>query len=282
MTTTDGETIFSDPQVASLRMLIAGLVLLPFGIKAIRHLQSWKNILLLAIVGFSGNYVPAFLFTYAETGVSSGYAGMLNSFTPIFAIVIGFLVFKHKLNTFQIAGVITGTIGIALLTLSGGDLSMSGDWTHIGSVILATLCYAISLNTIKHTLQHLKSIEITSLAFILTIPASIITTYTSNSINVIQSNEHMSQGLLSIVTLSVIGTAFAVLLFNQLISTASVLFASSVTYLIPIVAMVIGLSFNEKINAFQILSMGVILTGVFIANYLGRRKKVAESPNNKG
>ena len=272
MFASDGTAIFSDTQVAALRMLFAALALLPFAIRALKRLKSVRNLLLLTLVGFAGNFFPAFLFTYAETGLSSGYAGMLNSFVPIFALIIGFVVFKNKLTTLQVAGIAIGTVGIILLTFSGADLSSSGSWTHIGAVLIATLCYAISVNTIKYTLQHLSGLEITALSFMLTIAPSIIINLSSGTLETIQTNEYAYQGLGFILLLSVIGTAFAVAIFNVLISNSSVLFASSVTYLIPVVAVLIGLAFHEQINLGQIGSMAIVLTGVFVANVLGKKK----------
>ena len=268
MTSISGESIFSDSQVASLRMLIAGLGLLPFALFKLRRLLVKKDFWLLLIVGLSGNFIPAFLFTYAETGISSGYAGMLNSFTPIFTLLIGFFIFNNRLTSYQIVGVVVGTIGIVLLTIAGSDLSLSGSFSHVIAVIIATLFYGISLNTIKYKLQHLKSVEITSLAFLTILVPSIIVSFANKSFQVIQVNEFAYEGLFFIAILSLIGTALAVILFNQLISTSTILFASSVTYLIPIVAVVIGFGFGENLTVFQIVSMGVVLLGVFTANIL--------------
>ena len=115
-----GEPIFSDGQVASLRIGIAGLILSPFAIRALKQIQTWKEFLSLAIVGALGNLIPAYLFTYAETGISSGYAGMLNSFAPIFTMIVGIVVFKNKLTLIQWVGLLIGTIGIILLILADG------------------------------------------------------------------------------------------------------------------------------------------------------------------
>lgn len=273
METTTGEAIFSHSQVAAIRMSLAGLFLLPFAIRAIRKL-TWKNSWKLAIVGLLGNFIPSFLFTFAETGISTGYAGMLNSCTPIFALVIGFAIFQNRLNKWQILGVVIGTIGIVALTFAGQGIAMHGNWTHIGAVILATLGYAISINTIKYTLQHLKSTEITALSFFIILIPGIPATYFTGSFETITHNPHAWQGLGFIAILSLVGTAFAVILFNQLISRASILFTSSVTYLIPVVALLIGLGFQEEINGYQIGSMTIILSGVFVANVIGRKKEV--------
>ena len=270
MYTTAGDEIFSDTQVASLRMVIASSVLLPFAIRGLRRIKSLKESVLLAVVGTCGNFLPSFMFTYAETGISSGYAGMLNSFTPIFALLIGFAVFQQRLTRVQMFGVGIGTVGVVLLMLAGKNLSISGDWGHILSIVFATLCYAISLNTIKHTLQKFKSFEITSLSFLIILFPSLFIAWDQGVVEEIRTNEHAPEGLMYLVVLSVLGTAFAVIMFNKLVTISSVLFASSVTYLIPVFAVVIGLYFGEQINTNQILSMMVVLSGVFVANYLPR------------
>jgi drug/metabolite transporter (DMT)-like permease len=267
MHTSDGIPIFSDIQVGALRMLIAGLVLSPIAIYHLRKIKSIKQFFMLAIVGFSGNFFPAFLFTYAETGLSSGYAGMLNSFTPIFTILIGFFVFNIRLTALQVIGVVVGAIGIILLMLAGKNLSISGTWYHIFAIVLATLLYAISLNTIKHTLHMFKAVEITSLAFFIVLLPAFFVGYSAGTYETIQTNKFALEGLGYIFILSIVGTALAVIVFNQIISYSSALFASGVTYFIPIVAVIIGVGFGEEITWSQVASMGVVLCGVFIANY---------------
>lgn len=266
MHTESGDAIFSDLQVGALRMLIAGLVLAPFAIKHVKKIKTWKQFISLSIVGFSGNFFPAFLFTYAETGLSSGFAGMLNSFTPIFTIIIGFFVFKVKLSGIQLLGVAIGTTGIVLLMIAGKSISMTGTWFHILAIVLATLMYGISLNTIKHTLQMFKAIEITSLAFFIVLLPAAIANLAFGTAQTFQQNPHAFEGLGYITILSVVGTALAVILFNRIISISSALFASSVTYFIPIVAVLIGLYFGEQISWRQVGSMGIVLLGVFIIN----------------
>jgi drug/metabolite transporter (DMT)-like permease len=267
MFTAEGEVIFTDPQVGALRMLIAALALSPFALTHLKKIKTRKQFVALSIVGFSGNFFPAFLFTYAETGLSSGFAGMLNSFTPIFTILIGFFIFKVRLTFLQILGVTVGTAGIVLLMIAGKSLSISGTWFHIMAIVLATLFYAISLNTIKHTLQMFKAIEITSLAFFIILIPAAIANLSFGTAHTFQTNEHAMQGLGYITILSLVGTALAVALFNRIISYSSALFASSVTYFIPIVAVLIGLQFGEKISLGQVGSMGIVLIGVFVANY---------------
>jgi drug/metabolite transporter (DMT)-like permease len=266
MYTADGDTIFSDTQVAALRMLFASVLLLPFALRGIRRIENPKEVAMLLIVGCCGNFFPAFLFTYAETGISSGYAGMLNSFTPIFALIIGFVVFRQRLTPIQLVGVFVGALGVVLLMFSGGDLSLEGGMMPVLAIVLATFCYAVSLNTIKHTLQKFKSFEITSLSFLfLLLPAGIIAFF-SGSFEEMQTNAHAREGLTALLILSAVGTALAVVLFNKLVTISSVLFASSVTYLIPVFAVLIGLYYGETITWKQVASMGVVLAGVFVTN----------------
>jgi drug/metabolite transporter (DMT)-like permease len=268
MFTPDGDQIFTAPQVGSLRMLLAAFVLLPFAIQHIPKINSIKRFLSLATVGFCGNFIPAFLFTYAETGLSSGLAGMLNSTTPIFTILIGFIIFKVRISNIQLIGIAIGTIGVVLLMMAGKQLSLSGTWWHILAIVLATMMYGISLNTIKHTLHDMRSVEITSLAFfVLFIPALICSFY-FGAFHTIYWNSNAWSGLSYIAVLSVVGTALAVFIFNYVISYSSALFASTVTYFIPIVAVLIGVSFGELIGWTEIGAMAIVLGGVYTANYL--------------
>lgn len=272
MYTSSGEIIFSNNQVAALRMIIATIVLLPFAVYSLRKIKSFRTFVFLAIVGVCGNFLPAFLFTYAVTGISSGYTGMLNSFTPIFAILIGVVVFKEKMNSLQYLGIIVGTVGIVLLMLAGSDLTISGNATHLFAVVLATFCYGVSLNVIKNTLSNLKSFEITSLSFLIVLLPSVIIGLKTGVVQTMQENEFAFQGLIYIAILSIVGTALALIIFNKLVAISTVVFTSSVTYLIPVVAMLIGIYFGEIITFWQIASMLVILLGVFITNYLGKKK----------
>jgi drug/metabolite transporter (DMT)-like permease len=262
----DGSTIFSDAQVGALRMLIASLALLPFALPKIHLLKQRKNLVPLAVVGFCGNFFPAFLFTYAETGISSGFAGMLNSFTPVFSLIIGYLIFKVHLNRNQLIGITLGTVGIIALVVSGKNASIHGEWSHIIAIVIATLFYAISLNTIKHKLHGFKATEVSSLAFFTVLPFAILANISVGTLHTIKNHPLSLDALQWIAILAIIGTAIAVVLFSRLIQLTSAVFASSVTYLIPIVAVFIGLWHNETIGIYQFIAMLVILVGVYVTN----------------
>ncbi len=263
----NGDAIFSPPQVASLRILIAAVVLLPFAIRSMRKLMVRKDFTVLLVVGLSGNLLPAFLFTYAQTGISSGLSGMLNSFTPVFTLIIGMLIFKVKISNAQIIGSLIGLIGIVLLILWGKNSTISGESKPILAVICATFLYGLSLNLIKHKLSAFKPIETTSLSFTTLLIPSIIGFFYFGTPKTILYNHDASHALIFITILAVIGTAMAVFLFNGIIKISSALFASSVTYFIPIVAVIIGFLMKEKITSNQIMAMIIVLLGVLLIHH---------------
>jgi len=273
MYASSGEMIFNSNQVATMRILLSSLVLLPFGIRAFKRVCLKKHFVPFIVVALCGNLFPAFLFTYAETGISSGFTGMLNSITPIFVIFIGFGFFKIRMTYSQILGSIIGSLGVISLLYFGKSVSLDGDWEHIFAVVLATLCYAISLSVIRYKLSSYKSIDIAAIAFLLLLPPSLTIFMTEHTWSVFESKENAWNSFIAISILGIIGTAFALFLFNNIIKNTSALFASSVTYFIPIVAVFIGFFFGERISAYQIISMLMVLLGVFVANSK-RDKKV--------
>jgi drug/metabolite transporter (DMT)-like permease len=234
------EAIFSSTQVGAMRMLIAGLVLLPFSVQVLRQLKERKDLLYFSIVGVCGNFIPAFLFTYAETHISSGLAGIMNSFTPIFTLLVGFLFFANKITRFQVMGTIIGFGGITVLVVTGGDVSAdSKELLPSLAIVLATLLYGVSLNTIKFKLAAYKPIHVAAGGFASVFIPSVIGFFAFDTISVFKQHPDAMNGFVAIAILAVVGTAFAVFLFNGIIQSSSALFASSVTYLIPIVAVII-------------------------------------------
>jgi drug/metabolite transporter (DMT)-like permease len=260
------EPVFSSVQVGALRMLIAGSVLLPFGIKYLLKLKSFKDLIFLSTVGFCGNFFPAFLFTYAETGISSGLAGILNSCTPLFTVIFGAVVFRMRFSFMQLTGVFFGCLGVFILLSHSLEGQARATWLHPTAVIVASFCYAVSLNTIKHRLQHLKSIEITATAFSVVWLPALIVYFDTDTFRTITTHPDVTNSLISIFILSIVGTASAVFVFNILISRSTAVFASSVTYLIPVVALIIGSFFGEHFHWTQPIALAVILLGIFWAN----------------
>lgn len=261
-----GHKVFTSSQVAGLRMLFAGMVMLPFAFMHYKTLFS-KNGKYLLLVGLCGNFIPSFLFTYAGAGLSSGLSGILNSFTPVFTALLGFLAFKVAIHKLQIAGIFIGIIGIIALILSSIGVKLGGTPLQIGAVLLATFLYGISLNTIRHKLQGLDAIQVTSLGLLAILPLAFGSFFITETQEPLFNANFRNEAILYILILGVIGTAISNIFFNRLIKLTSALFASSVTYLIPIFAVMFGQILNEKMHFNQLLSMLIILLGVFFVNF---------------
>ncbi len=260
-----GLVAYSSSEVAALRMVIAFLCFLPFILYNIKKVDKkyWKYLI---IVGLFGNGIPAFLFTKAETGISSSLAGMLNSLVPLFTITLGVLFFKVPTNKLKFIGVFIGLIGaVMLITGNGFDIGES-ETSYSFYVIAATLCYAISVNTIKKYLQEVNSIVVSSFAFLFIGPPLLIYLFTTDFVYTTFNNPEATTALSYIFILSLFGTAFSLIIFNMLVKQTSALFASTVTYLIPVFAIMWGIFDGELINLIQVLGIVVILVGIYFVN----------------
>lgn len=254
-------------QLGALRVTFAFLALVPILIKSVKYLNK-KNILFLIIAGVCGNGLPAFLFAYAETTLNSSITGMLNSLVPLFTILIGALFFSFQIKRIHVVGIgvaIFGTFLIVQEELLGVEMTIQMIMPFL-ALILATVCYATSLNVIKYKLVEVKSTAITALSFFMISPIAIGYLFSTDFVIRVQEQENVLPGVWAILILAIVGTATAVLLFNKLIKISSPIFASSVTYFIPIVAMFIGWLIGESISVVQVLGMAVLIVGVLIIN----------------
>jgi drug/metabolite transporter (DMT)-like permease len=261
-----GLNVYNHTQVATLRMGIAFISLLPFSIYFLKHLNK-KNWVYILMVGLFGNGIPAYLFTKAQTNLSSSLTGMLNSMVPLFTLIVGVIIFKNSPSKNKIIGVLIGLIGAAgLIGFNGIDLS-NGSFYYSFYVIAATICYAISVNIIKFKLQEINPVAITSLAFLfIGIPITAYALIDGSILETIKFQKDSISALSYIIILAVFGTGYAVLLFNFLIKKSSAIFAASVTYIIPFVALMWGLVDGETINFIQLVSLVIIITGIYIVN----------------
>jgi drug/metabolite transporter (DMT)-like permease len=254
-------TAFSPYQVGSIRILIASLVLLPVALKNLSKFKG-KNIPLFMIVGLAGNFIPAFLFPIAETGIQSSLAGLLNMGTSLFIVILSIFFFKSKLSLHQFIGFLVGSLGLFLIVSNQINLG-ENSLTHAAIALFATLFYAISLSVIKFKLSHEKPLTITSLAFFSMLIPAILACFVTDSFTAL-IDPCINQGLPYLILLSIIGTALAVLVFNYLIVISTPLFASSVTYIIPVVALIFGIIDGEKFDPINLLWMALIFIGVYI------------------
>jgi len=267
-----GNVLYTSNQVAAFRIFFASIVLAPIALSSLKILNK-KNFLPLLVVGVCGNFLPAFLFTYAETELNHSIVGVLNSTVPIFTIVLGFIFFQTKVTKFHIIGILISTLGLFGLLGVGANLNFSESAPFLLAVLLATLCYATSLNVIKRYLTHIPPIKLTSLAFFLVLfPSLIILLFIFPDSNFKWDAAHQ-KGIGYILVLGIIGTSVAVILFNRLIQLSTAIFASSVTYLIPIIALLWGIVDHENINLAQVISMLIIIGGVLLINVNPKKTK---------
>ena len=270
-----GLRAFSSDEVAGLRITIASAFMLPFLVSHYK-LDVKKNLKGLLLMGVFGNLIPAFLFTKAETQISSSLTGMLNALTPMFTIVIGMISFNHKISKNQIIGVLVGLIGaIALVTMGDDKNDQTKNMMYSLLVAAATLCYAISVNGIKAYLGHINSLTATVWSFTLIGPVAAI--YLFGFTDVIEHATQHPEGMRSlgfVSILAIVGSALSVVVYNTLIKLSGTVFAASCTYLIPIVAIGWGLFDGEIINLAQILAVIVVIAGIWMINSSGKAKEV--------
>lgn len=260
----EGMVKLSPYQVASIRILSAGLVLIPFALKAARAIPRNK-VLLVLLSGLLGNFFPAFLFCIAETRLDSGLAGILNALTPFFVILIGMAFFQLKAGTIKIVGVIIGFIGLCLLVTVNGHFGLQ-NLSYALFILLATVFYGLNVNLVGRYMKGIASINIASLAFVfLIIPSAIILWATGYFSMPLGESSFLFSTLASFV-LGVMGTAAASIMFYMLIKRAGNLFASMVTYGIPFVALFWGVLYGEVVTWMQVCCLGIILLGVYLVN----------------
>lgn len=261
-----GLEVFDPVQVGSIRLIISFLALLPFAFKRLKEITA-KDWFILGAAGILGSFFPAYLFAMAQTGLNSSTAGILNSLTPLFTLLVGVSFFSFKARWWSYAGVFISMLGTyGLLTVSGGH-AFSFNIQYGIMIIFATLFYGTQINIIKTYLKHIPPLTITVFQFfIIGWPALLILFGFTDFIDLFQTEPRFFEGIFYVAILALIGTAFALFLFNKLIKIANPVFASSVTYFIPVVALIWGFFDNESFSILIFLWITLILSGVYLVN----------------
>jgi drug/metabolite transporter (DMT)-like permease len=252
---------FRPDQLAAIRMTVACMATTPLIFRKLASIPKDRYKYLM-VVGGLGSGIPAFLFATAQTRINSSLAGMLNGLTPVFTLLIGAFFFQSKFTPRQIAGVMVGFLGAAGLILVRADGGLSADFAFALLIVIATCCYGISVNTIKSCLGGLDSLTISGAGLLFVgVPYAI---YLFNT-DFVARFSTMPDAWFSfgcIVLLSLMGTAVSNILYFQMVKISTPLFASAVTYMIPVVALGWGIADGEKLNPFHLLAMAGILGGV--------------------
>ncbi|RTY85039.1 DMT family transporter [Flavobacterium sp. GSP27] len=250
-------------QLGSLRIIFAAVFLILIGFKSLSKIPvfKWKYI---ALTSLFGTFIPAYLFAIAQTEIDSSVSSILNSLTPLNTLILGALVFGLQFKRNQIFGILIGLLGSALLILNGAMHHPEQNYYYAILVLIASICYAVNVNLIKKYLHDLSPLSITTGNFMVLFFPAFIILFFSGFFEVVHDVK-VQESILFIMVLGVVGTGIANILFFKLIQMSSPVFATSVTYLIPVVAFCWGLLDNEMLTPVQFFGAFIILIGVYLS-----------------
>ncbi|NNE27712.1 MAG: DMT family transporter [Saprospiraceae bacterium] len=254
---------FTPMQVGAGRIVFAFLAFLPFFLRHIRRID-WSKFKWFAVVGLCGSGFPAFLFAIAQTNIDSSIAGVLNSLTPIFTFVLAVLIFKHAFSSKQLAGVVIGFLGVLCIFFTNQQESTTFAPAFALLIIVATLMYAISANTVGRFLKSVDPLIISTVSFVLIGPFVLIYLLGSGFVAQMTSHEAGLSSTVALLILSLVGTFGANILFFKLVQLTDAVFSSSVSFIIPLVALFWGYIDGEHLSLLHFISLLLILFGVLL------------------
>ena len=252
-------------QLGALRMIVTSVFLLLIGFKSIKKIkkEQWIYIFYTALLG---TFIPGFLFSYTLTAIDSSIVSILTSFTPFNTLIFGALFFGFAFKKQQLLGILIGLFGTLILILEGAVLNPNQNYWYALLIIIASIGYAFNVNIVKKYLQDVDALAITAGNFlILLAPATIILGFTGFFTEFKASDQGL-ESLGYIAVLSIIGTGIAKIMFNKMVQISNPIFSSSVTYLIPVVAILWGVFDGEKLSLIQLFAGIIILFGVYLVN----------------
>ena len=260
--------VFSSEQVAAGRIMLAWLFFTPMLVHQSRQpairvtvRERWVYLLL---AGLLGNLIPAFLFAFAGAHLNSSLSGALNSLSPLFTLLIGTFFFGRAIKIRQLTGILLGLVGSILLIF----FSTTGSFTINGYallIVLATLCYGTNINLIGRYLNHIPSLVSTSWLFMMVGPIALLLLLPTDVFTRI-GQPGAGSAIVALMILGVLGSGVMTILFNRIVQLTTPVFASSVTYLIPIVALGWGIADGESVYMTQYAGMGICLLGIYLTN----------------
>jgi drug/metabolite transporter (DMT)-like permease len=257
---------FTPVELAALRVFFSALFLLPWAIRRLPEVpkKQYFNVTMLTIIG---NFIPAFLFALAETHVTSSLSGILNALSPLFTFLIAVLFFRRKMFATQLIGIIIGFLGSAGLSFTDSSGNLGSLNYYCLFVVFATIFYGMNSNFIKEYFSHYSALTLTSVSFLFNGIIAVVILFALDVPAKIMSApvEHF-EALGAIILLGFFGTALSLVIFNKLILLESAVFASSVAYAIPVVAVVIGFFDGEILTYFHFIGMALIIFGVYMTN----------------
>ncbi|MEO8773054.1 MAG: DMT family transporter [Gelidibacter sp.] len=259
---------FSPYEIGAIRVAVSGLLLAVIGFPAIFKMPR-KTLFWVVVAGFFGNFLPMFLFPIAQQKVSSSLAGILDALFPIFVLAFGFLFFGIKSKWTQVFGAIIGFVGAAsLIFFSEANTDGSQFW-YVMLIVLASASYGINALVIKEKIPNLSSIKLTAAVFSFWSIPSFVILYFTGIFKDFEMTPERTEAIGYLGFLTIFGTGIAMFLYYKLIQNTSAVFASSVSYLLPVVAVIWGILDGEEFTLWYIVGGVLILIGI----YLIREKK---------
>lgn len=255
---------FSPTQVATLRISISALAFLPFVIINFKK-TDWTKWRWLLVVGLTGSAVPAFLFSTAQTQLSSTIAGILNSLSPLFTLTFGIMLFGAAIVARKIIGVLIGLAGAIVMVAVAEQGDISGNLLYGLLIVGAAACYGLSANVVSFKLKNMKSLHLSAASFCFVGLPALLYLFSTDFLDIMRTVEYAYYSLASVLFLALIGTVTASVIFYYLIQKTSALFGSTVAYLMPIVSVMWGMWDGELINLWHLAGMGLILFGVYLS-----------------
>lgn len=255
----------SPVQLGALRIIFSALFIFLIGFRKIKKIRKkhWKFIF---ISSFLGTFIPVFLFSFAVLGIDSSIVSILNSFTPLNAFLIGAIFFGFGFNKQQLLGISVGLVGAIILIVEGAVLNPGQNYWYAVLPILASMGYGINVNILKRYLADLSALSITVGQFLFIIIPAFIVLYFSGFFTEFKMTDQNLTAIGFVFILAIFGTGLAKIIFNKLIQISTPVFSTSVTYLIPIVAVFWGIFDGEELGLIQLFSGIIILFGVYLVN----------------
>jgi drug/metabolite transporter (DMT)-like permease len=253
-------------QLGALRMIFTAIFLLSVASPSLKKIQK-KHYKYVVYTAIAGTFIPGFLFAFAITTIDSSVVSILNSLSPFNTLIFGAIVFGFAFKRRQLYGILIGLIGTLILILKGAALNPNQNYWYALLIIVASIGYAFNANIVKKYLSDVSALSIVTGNFLLLlVPAIVVLAFTDFFVTFDINNETLLRSLGYLAILSIVGTGIAKTIYNKLVHISDPVFSSSVTYVIPLVAIFWGVLDGEKLSPLQIIGGIIIFIGVYLVN----------------
>lgn len=252
--------------LVEVRVAIAALVLLPMILVRGQGSELTDNWVALGVLGIINTALPFLLFTWATLYLTAGTSAILNATAPIFAAIIAWAWLGEKLTIGRATGMLVGTVGVWLLVRGKVGASMGDTTLAVTAALGGSLLYGISGNFARRYASHIKPLAVAAgsqISAALVLLAVAVVTWPDTPVSLTAWAAAITMGLFS--------TALAYILYFRLIANTGPTNAITVTYLIPLFAMLLGAAvIDEPITGSMVVGCTVILLGTALATGLLR------------